>query len=124
MTLVYGVVLIVLGLGAYFLSGQASFTALIPAFFGLPIAIMGILAGSKPNLRKHLIHASLVLAVLGLAGSARGVFQLPALLSQAEVDRPMAVVTQSIMAGVSLVYVILGVRSFVQARKSQARNPS
>ncbi len=39
-----GLVLIVLGLGAYFGTGRESLTALIPAFFGLPLALLGVVA--------------------------------------------------------------------------------
>jgi hypothetical protein len=47
LTIVLGIVLVLLGVGAfgYALTGeQASVTALIPAFFGLPILGLGVAA--------------------------------------------------------------------------------
>lgn len=43
-TIGLGVLLILVGVGAYFGSGTKSITALIPAFFGLPISLLGIAA--------------------------------------------------------------------------------
>ena len=43
-TIGLGVVLLALGLGSYFGSGRTSVTALIPAFFGLPLLALGWLA--------------------------------------------------------------------------------
>jgi len=40
-TIALGVVLIILGLAGYFLTGAVSVTALIPAFFGLVLAVAG-----------------------------------------------------------------------------------
>ena len=47
-----GVALIVLGLAGYFLTGAASFTALIPAVFGVIIALLGLVARDESK-RKH-----------------------------------------------------------------------
>ncbi len=43
-TIGLGIVLIALGFGSYFGTGQASVTALIPAFFGLPLLLLGLVA--------------------------------------------------------------------------------
>jgi len=119
LTVVYGVALIALGLYGYFGSGQASVTALIPAFFGLPIAIAGLLA-ARENLRKHAMHAAAALALLGTIGAARGIPGLVKILGGEEVERPIAVASQSILFFLSLIFVLLCVRSFMLARKSQA----
>ncbi len=51
-TIGLGIVLLALGLGSYFGTGRTSVTALIPAFFGLPLLALGWLA-LKENVRKH-----------------------------------------------------------------------
>ncbi len=121
-TILLGIVLLLLGLGAYgyaMTGEEASVTALIPAFFGGPILSLGLLAAQLPARRALLIHIAVVLAVLGLLGAARGLTSLPALITKPdEVARPAAVIVQSAMAVLCLVYVILAVRSFVLARKS------
>ena len=115
-TVALGVALIVLGLAGYFLTGAASPTALIPAAFGVVIAILGLIA-RDPGKRKHAMHAAVVIALLGLLGSLRGLLQIGALFD-GTAARPAAVVAQSIMAMLTLGYVVLAVRSFVAARRA------
>jgi hypothetical protein len=92
-------------------------TALIPAFLGIPIEIAGF-AALKEAWRKHAMHVAVLLALLGFLGSARGLVSLPALLTGGEVARPAAVVAQSLTALLCLAFVVLAVRSFIQARRS------
>ncbi|MFG0305688.1 MAG: hypothetical protein ACF8Q5_05685 [Phycisphaerales bacterium JB040] len=121
-TIALAVLLILLGAGAYayaLTTDNASPTALIPAFVGLPILALGLAAAKWPDKRKHLIHAALLLALIGLAGSARGVPSLPKLFtSPDDVERPVAVIVQSAMALACLLYLALAVRSFIAARKA------
>lgn len=120
-----GIILVILGLGAYFGTGSRSFTALIPSFFGILIFISGMIAG-KEKWRKHAMHAALGLALLGLLGSASGLPKVFELMSGGSVARPAAAITQSIMAVICLVYLVLGVRSFIAARRTsetQESNP-
>jgi uncharacterized membrane protein len=119
-TLLYAVSLLVLGLGAYLGTGAQSATALIPAFLGIPILICGLVA-LKTGRPKVPLHIALVLGLLGVLGGAMGLAHLPALLSGSEVPRPTATVTQSFLFFLSVGYMALGVRSFIQARKGAAK---
>lgn len=116
-TLALGLLLTLIGVGFYFGTGATSVTALIPAFLGVPMAIVGVLA-RRENLRKHAMHAAVLLALVGFLGSARGLLQLPALLTGAELARPAAVAAQSVTALLCIVFVGLAVSSFIQARRS------
>jgi hypothetical protein len=119
LTIVFGVVLIVLGLGGWFGSGGASITALIPAVFGVVLAILGFIARNE-KARKHAMHAAVIIGLLAFLGSARGLVQLPALISGGEVARPAAVIAQSVMAVLMGVFVALCVKSFIDARRNRA----
>jgi hypothetical protein len=99
------VALVVLGIVAYAVSGRESWTALIPAIFGLLIGAAGWSA-RNPARRSVASVVALVLALVGLAGSFRGLVSLPDLIRGAEVERPIAVVAQSIMAALCGAYVI------------------
>ena len=114
-----GVILMVLGVASYLLSGMASPTALIPAAFGLVLSMLGYY-GRHESTRKTALHVAMVVAVVGLIGSASGLMALPALLTGGEVARPTAVIAQSVMAVVLLWYLVRGVQSFVAARASRA----
>lgn len=117
-TLALGSLLTLIGVGFYFGTGATSVTALIPAFLGIPMAIAGLLALCE-GWRKHAMHVAVLLALAGFVGSARGLLQLPAFLTGAELARPAAVVAQSVTALLCLVFVGLAVNSFIQARRSE-----
>lgn len=111
-----GAALSVLAIVGYIATGMVSWTALIPAFFGVPIGLLGA-AAMKPRWRKHAMHAAAVIALLGLLGSARGVPTAFRAMGGAEVDRPGAAISQAVMAALCLVFVIMAVKSFIDARR-------
>ena len=115
-TVVTGVALIILGLGSYFGTGTASITALIPAFFGIVLALLGALAFNESR-RKMAMHIAVVVGLLGFAGSVRGLTKIGAVLSGEAVERPTAVIAQSIMAVLTGTFVVLCVKSFIDARR-------
>jgi hypothetical protein len=116
-TLILGALLVLIGVSFYVGTGTSSITALIPAFLGVPILVAGGLA-FRQGWRKHAMHVAVLLALLGFLGSARGLLQLPALLSGAELERPAAALAQSITALLCVVFVVLAVNSFIRARRS------
>lgn len=117
-TIITGVLLILVGIVGYIygmMNGSASLTAFIPAVFGLIIAILGFFALSKENLRKHLMHAAVTIGLLGFILSAgRLVLKLSTITMSA------AVISQIAMAVICLVFVLLCVKSFIDARRSGA----
>ncbi len=110
-----GVSLVLLGAVGYFATNMVSITALIPTGFGLPLLALGLL-GRRTQWRKTLMHLALLLTLIGLIGSARGLPGLVLLATGADVARPAAVVAQSAMALLCLLHLTLGVRSFILAR--------
>lgn len=116
-TTALGVALIVLGLAGYGLTGAASLTALIPAAFGVLFVLAGLLARDDRK-RMHAMHAAVVIALLGFLGSLRGLLGIGKVLDGTAV-RPAAIVAQTIMALLTLGYIVIAVRSFIQARKAR-----
>lgn len=114
-TRLVGFLLAVLGIAAYVLTGFASITALIPAFFGVVLLLLA-LAARRASARKHVMHLAVAIALLGLVATLGRVG--PA-LGAGDIARP-AVITQVLMALVLAVYVALGVKSFVDARRARA----
>lgn len=112
----FGVALIVLGLGGYFATGMQSWTAMIPAIFGVVLAILGGVA-LDANKRKHAMHAAAAVALLGFLGSVPGVIKVFKWLGGTEPARPAAVISQTAMAILMLIFVVLCVRSFIAARR-------
>ncbi|MEX2346105.1 MAG: hypothetical protein WD604_10850 [Balneolaceae bacterium] len=113
-----GIILILLGILSYWLTGAASATALIPAFFGVVFAGLGFWAKKQESMRKHAMHAALLLAILGLGGSFGGLLDMIGAIDGAMPERPEAAIAQSLMALICIFFIIAGVRSFIEARKS------
>ena len=113
-----GLALILLGIAGYVwgrLDGNASLTALIPAIFGLVIALLGAFAGSNEKLRKHLMHVAMLVGLIG--------FVIPAyrLLSNlGGLSFSPGTVANALMALFCLIFVVMGIQSFINARRSGA----
>lgn len=117
-TVVFSLIYIALGLAGYFLTGAVHKTALIPAFIGAVLLVLGLLGGNE-KLRMHVMHAALLIGLLALLGTARSLLKLPAAFD-GTAERPGAVFAQAATAVLSLVYLGLGVRSFIAARRARA----
>ena len=74
LSIAYGVIFILMGLYSYFGISSESVTALIPAFFGVPMLILGWL-GLNEKYLKHAMHGAAVLTLLGFAGTAGGLIK-------------------------------------------------
>ncbi len=113
-TRLFGLLLIVLGVASYTVTGRTSVTAMIPAFFGAVLVICALIARNEA-MRKHAMHAAVAVGLIGaLAALGRGV---PAMIAEGA-NRP-AVISQVAMGVLLLVYVALGVQSFIAARKAR-----
>ncbi len=109
-----GGILILIGLIGYLYGsgqGTGSATALIPAAFGLVLLLCGVIGAAKENLRKHVMHVAVAVALLGfIMIVGRLVMRLGSLTMSA------AVISQLAMAIVCLIFVLAGVTSFARAR--------
>ena len=111
-----GVILIVIGLVGYLYGvsiGAGSPTALIPSAIGVILAILGLVAQRNEGLRKHLMHGALVVAFLGLAATAGR------LISKGSVGTTAADLSTLATALICLLFIVLGVRSFMSARAAR-----
>lgn len=115
--IISGILLILVGIAGYAFSivnNNTSLTALIPAAFGLLLLILGLLAKSKESLRKHLMHAAVLVGLLGfIIPTGRLVSQM------SKIEVSLAVMSQALMALICLFFVILSIQSFVNARRNR-----
>jgi len=113
--MVTGIVLVGIGLAGYGLSDAPSKTALIPAFFGIPIIICGML-GLKEKFLKHAMHAAAVLGVLGFLAPLGRI--IPTAI-RGEFALDLGGICLIGMAVVCGVFVLLCVKSFIDVRKAR-----
>jgi uncharacterized membrane protein YfcA len=114
-----GTILILIGiLGAIAgnLHNNFSPTALIPAVFGVLLAACGFIAWKKESLRKHLMHAAVLIALLGFIG---GLFSLRGPIMSGQMGDVTSLTAKIAMAAVCLLFVILGIKSFIDARRNR-----
>lgn len=116
-SIIIGVLLILTGIAGYVhgsTTGAASVTALIPAAFGALLALFGLIGAAKEGLRKHLMHAAVAVALLGfIFPTARIVSRISTL------EMTPAVISQIVTAVLCLLFVLLGIRSFIAARRER-----
>ncbi|MBK1882372.1 hypothetical protein JIN85_08100 [Luteolibacter pohnpeiensis] len=120
LSILFGSLLVILALVGYFIQNTAtkSPTALIPAIFGVLLILPGIVSVLKPKVNMHAMHVS---ALVGLLGAFGGLFMsVPKLIGSAPLARPLATGSQLITGILCLIFVILCVRSFINARRNRA----
>jgi hypothetical protein len=116
-SIVVGGLLIALGVWGYVASDARSVTALIPAFVGAALAMLGALA-LKASLLKHCMHAAAAIGLLGFLAAA-GRF-VPKLIRAGFDTEDAATLSTGGMTLLCAVFVALCVNSFVQARRRRA----
>ncbi|MGA0163625.1 MAG: hypothetical protein ACO3LE_05150 [Bdellovibrionota bacterium] len=115
-TVIYSVVMIIIGLLAYFVwGGQQSWTALIPAIIGGIFLLFGLL-GHIEKLRKHMMHVASAFALLIILGTGRSALKFLQIIQGEEVERVLAVKVQFASLVLTIIFFLLCVWSFVQAR--------
>ena len=112
-TLTLGAVLIAVGIISYAAAGFTSWTALIPAFLGLLIAICGFIALKNNTIG---LSIALVISILGVLGTSMNVLKVGELIS-GQAERPLAIVASTVTFVLLIVYIVIGVRSFLTARR-------
>lgn len=112
-TILFGVLLVALGLLGYFGTGTRSLTALIPAIFGVILAALGFLARSE-SARKHAMHGAVLVALVGFLAVMARLVRTPM-----DTVAAAAFYSQVAMAIITGVFVVLCVRSFIAARKAR-----
>jgi uncharacterized membrane protein len=118
-SITFGIILIILGLYSYLGISSESITALIPTFLGIPVLIFGFLALNEKYL-KHAMHGAAVLMLLGFGGTVGGLIKFFRMLGGEVFERPAAITIQAIMALICLIFLILAIKSFIDARRKRS----
>ena len=119
LTIAFGILLVLLGAGAFIILGHHPHT-LIPAAFGLLLAIFGALANTPDSKRRMLfMHIAVTVGLLGFLGTIPGIIGIFRMWSGHVVARPDAARVQALMGTICLIFVLLCVRSFINARRSR-----
>ncbi len=114
---VFGALLMLVGAGAFAVLGHHPHT-LIPAAFGLILVILGTLANTPDTKRRMLMmHIAVTVGLLGFLATIPGIVGVLRMAAGHTTAHPDAARVQAIMGTICLVFVLLCVRSFLQARR-------
>jgi uncharacterized membrane protein len=120
LTIMFGVVLILLGGVGFFASPLHAPTALIPSIVGLILVILGFLALTDDAKKRMLfMHIAVTVGLLGFLGTLKGVYQYIQMIRGVQYAHPIAVEEKAAMSILLLVFVVLCVRSFIAARRAR-----
>jgi len=118
-TIVLGVLLVLLSVIFAGITQTTSITVFIPAIFGVLFLVLGVVA-FQAKARMHAIHGALLLALLAIVGSA---MRVPTWFSQ-EGPSFYAILAQLLTLVLCIGYIVMGVRSFIAARKARKAEPT
>jgi hypothetical protein len=119
-TLIFAGLLILLGLAGFCGTGCQHYTALIPTWIGIVLALGGWLSISPSESRRKLFaHVNVTVGLIAFIGSVVEIFRGIAHAHAAGVAvNPIALSSKIALAVLLLLYIILCVRSFITARRS------
>jgi hypothetical protein len=106
-----GGLLIALGVVCFIQTGATHYTALIPAVVGVLLELTGVLTLMLPNARMHTMHAAATVGLLGFIAAIGG------LIARRPVG--IALVEMLLLLGLSGLFVVLCVFSFIAARRAR-----
>lgn len=120
-TILFGVLLFLLGVVVWAATGRHAPTALIPAYLGIVLSILGLLARTEnPKRRMLMMHIAVTLGALGFLATAKSIWDFIQMERGRSFARPVAVEDKAAMSVMLLIYVLLCVRSFIKARRTPA----
>jgi hypothetical protein len=122
LTIFFGIILILLGVLTYMGTGSKFPTSLIPAGFGVLLAIFGALARTLDMKKRGLyMHIAVTVGLLGFLGTAKSIVDYVRMKQGVQFKLPLAVDEKAAMATLLLVYVVLCVQSFIAARRARTQ---
>ena len=120
LTIAFGILLILLGVLGFVLTGSAHPTALIPCGIGILFVFFGVMANTEnPKKRMLWMHVSVTVALLVFLGMIPSAIDVIHLSHGAYFAYPAAVEEKAALGLFSLIYVLFCVRSFIAARRNR-----
>ena len=111
-SLIYGIFLILWGIGVSYLSDSNSITSYIPSIFGLPILLFAILTLLIPSKKKLLMHIVVTFGLIIFLGGLDFFRSLGSLFENVWADS-----SKLMMMITGFIFTLLCVKSFIFARK-------
>lgn len=121
LSFIFGSLLIALGVVSFMLAGATpkALTSLIPAFVGVILVLLGAIARKSPSANMHAMHVAALLTLLGtFAGLGMGIPNVIKYFNGQE-QFALRALTQGGLGVLSLIFLVLCIRSFIEARRNR-----
>lgn len=114
----FGALLTIVGIAFYFASAHHAPTSLIPVGFGVLLLILGVIGRRGDKARKHSMHLAAVVSLIGTVGGFFMAWKPPA---EGKPKSQLAVTEQVILGALCAIFLILCIKSFIDARRNRAK---
>lgn len=118
-TILFGVALMVVGIGTYTASNEQPSALLLPIIFGLIAMGLGIGSIVKKDLRMHLMHGAVLLAALGVLIPVIQLVVRVVTMWTEQRDQSLTLLAVLLTVAFSGAYVYTAIQSFRAARKNR-----
>ena len=120
LTIVFGVVLILIGVTGFVTTGHTHPTALIPSYIGLILAVAGSIANTEDAKKRMLwMHIAVTVGLLGFLFTVKGAIETIRLSAGTVYEHPIAVEEKGATCLVCMIFVAFCIRSFILARRDR-----
>jgi hypothetical protein len=120
LTIVFGILLILLGAVGFVSTGGVHPTSLIPSIIGLFFVLFGVMANTEDSKKRMLwMHISVTVALLAFLGTIPADIDVVRLSRGVYFAHPIAVEEKAALSLLCLIYVLFCVRSFISARRAR-----
>ena len=109
-TILFGMLLVAIGVGGYYVTGAEHHTALIPAVLGVAMFVCGVVA-AQGAMRMLAMHVAVVIGVIGFFGPLITIFK--------DAENTAAVLSKGFTSSLCLMFVMMCINSFLEARRAR-----
>ncbi len=109
-TILFGLLLVAVGMGGYFLGGAKNHMALFPAVLGVAMFVCGMVA-AQGAMRMLAIHVAALIGVIGFLGPLVTLFK--------DAANTAAVLAKGLTSALCLMFVLMCVNSFLEVRRAR-----
>lgn len=109
-TIVFGLLLVPIGVSSYYFTGAEQPTALIPAVLGVAMFVCGVVAAQEA-MRMLAMHVAALIGVIGFVGPVATIFK--------DAANTAAVLSKGFTSALCLMFVMMCINSFLEARRAR-----
>ena len=120
LTVVFGILLIAVAVGSFFIAGGAHFAMLHPAGLGVVLALCGVLGNTEDLKRRALwMHIAVVVGLIGVVTQLKGAVQVFQIAHGVDFVDPIGVIERALVCLISLIFVAFCIRNFIENRRAR-----